>query len=73
MASRPKLRDLAALALLTTLLSGPQASAGPPESPRPCVAQSERCPICGGSFEEFQQKYFYVVRQSVRLVAWLAS
>ena len=73
MASRSKLLLAASLALVTALSLGPRATASSPELGPPCVTNPERCPICGGNFEEFKRKYFYVVRQSARLVAWLAS
>jgi len=73
MAPGSKLLVAASIVLVTALSGGPGASASASTPALPCSASLQRCPICGGSFEEFKRKYFYVVRQSVRLVAWIAS
>ena len=73
MAPSSKLLLAASLALVTAFSGRAGAEASPPKDAAACHARLQRCPICGGSFEEFKRKSFYVVRQSARLVAWLAS
>jgi len=69
-ALRSKLLAGALVCTLAALSVGISAlgAAPPPER-----VEEIRCPICGGSFEEFQAKYLFIVRQSTRLIVHLLN